>query len=99
MVWLRNKKNVLYCTLIWRRSLISAYVNVVYFISIFESKHIREQLIRDFNIKILNLSMVSGSSLTCGTALCPSARHINICLELVQPRKTHPNITEKLLTG
>ena len=26
-------------------------------------------------------------------------RHINPCLVLVQPRKTHPDITEKLLTG
>ena len=39
---------------------------------------------------------VAGSSIT---ALCPWARDINPCLVLVQPRKTHPNITEKLLTG
>ena len=35
----------------------------------------------------------------CVTALCPSARHINPSLELVQPRKTHPFITERLLMG
>ena len=40
-----------------------------------------------------------GSSLTSFSALLPSARRINPCLVLVQPRKTCPNITEKLLTG
>ena len=39
------------------------------------------------------------SSLISITALCPWARHINPCLVLVQPRKTRPDITEKLLTG
>ena len=38
-------------------------------------------------------------SLTGVTAMCPWARDINSCLVLVQPRKTHPDITEKLLTG
>ena len=33
------------------------------------------------------------------TALCPSAGHINPNLVLVQPRKTHPDLTERLLTG
>ena len=42
---------------------------------------------------------VVGSSLTDVTVLCPRARHINPCLVLVQPRKTHPEIAEKLLTG
>ena len=37
-----------------------------------------------------------GSSLTGITALCPGAR-INLCLVLVQPRKTCPFITETLL--
>ena len=37
-------------------------------------------------------------SLINGTVLCPWARQINPCLVLVKPRKTHPNITEKLLT-
>ena len=32
------------------------------------------------------------------TVLCPLARHINPSLVLVQTRKTHPDITEKLLT-
>ena len=41
----------------------------------------------------------AGSSLSGVTALCPSARHINPSLVLVQPRKTHPYITEKLLMG
>ena len=41
----------------------------------------------------------TGSSLSGITALCPWARHINPGLVLVQPRKTHPDITEKLLTG
>ena len=40
-----------------------------------------------------------GSSLSGVTALCPGARHINLSLELVQPRKTHPYITERLLMG
>ena len=42
---------------------------------------------------------VAGSSLVDGTALCPSARPNNSCLVLIQPRKTCPNITEKVLTG
>ena len=40
---------------------------------------------------------VAGSILTGVTALCPYARHINLCLVLVQPRKTCPNITEKVV--
>ena len=40
-----------------------------------------------------------GSSLTGVTALCPWARHINPSLVLVQPRKTCPYITERLLMG
>ena len=40
-----------------------------------------------------------GSSLTTGTVLCPLARHFILCLFLVQPRKTCPDMTEKLLTG
>ena len=40
-----------------------------------------------------------GSSLTGATALCPWARHINPSLVLVQPRKTRPFITERLLMG
>ena len=39
------------------------------------------------------------SSLTCVTALCPWARHINPSLVLVQPRKTRPYISERLLMG
>ena len=42
---------------------------------------------------------VAGSSLTGGIVLCPRERYINTCLVLVQPRKIHPDITEKLLTG
>ena len=41
----------------------------------------------------------AGSSLTSVTAWCPLARHINSSLVLVQPRKTHPDVTERLLTG
>ena len=32
-------------------------------------------------------------------ALCPRARHINPSLALVQPRKTRPYITERVLVG
>ena len=39
------------------------------------------------------------SSLMGVTALCPSARHINPSLVLVQPRKTCPFITERYLMG
>ena len=63
-----------------------------------ESK-LESSLISGLNIKILDLSRNAGGSFTGGTALCPSARHIDLYLELVQPRKTHPNITEKMLTG
>ena len=38
---------------------------------------------------------VVGWSLTGVTVLCPWTRHINLCLVLVQPRKTRPDITEK----
>ena len=41
----------------------------------------------------------AGSSLTGVTALCPWARHIHPSLVLVQPRKTCPYITERLLMG
>ena len=41
----------------------------------------------------------AGSSLTVVTELCPLARHINPSLVLVQPRKTRPYITERLLMG
>ena len=41
----------------------------------------------------------AGSSLTSVAVLCPWARHIYPCLELVQPRKTHPYINERLLMG
>ena len=41
----------------------------------------------------------AGSSFTAGTALCPLARHFILCIELVQPRKTCPDITEKMFTG
>ena len=41
----------------------------------------------------------AGSSLTGVTALCPCARHINPSLELVEPRKTNPFITERWLMG
>ena len=40
-----------------------------------------------------------GSSLISITVLCLVARHINPTLVLVQPRKTLPYITEKLLMG
>ena len=40
-----------------------------------------------------------GSSLTSITTLCPLARHINPSLVMVQPRKTRPYITERLLMG
>ena len=41
----------------------------------------------------------TGSSLTSFTALYPLAGHNNSSLVLVQPRKTHPFITERLLMG
>ena len=41
----------------------------------------------------------AGSSLTGFTVMCPWARHIDASLVLVQPRKTCPYITEKLLMG
>ena len=35
----------------------------------------------------------------CVVSLSRLARHINPCLVLVQPRKTHPDISARLLTG
>ena len=43
--------------------------------------------------------VAAGSSLTGITVLCPSARHNNPSLVLVQPRKTHPYVSERLLMG
>ena len=40
-----------------------------------------------------------GSSLSGITVLCPRARHIYPNLVLVQPRKTSPYITERLMMG
>ena len=43
---------------------------------------------------------VAGSSLTGVSVLCPRAKtHLIPCLVLVQPAKTRPDITGKLLTG
>ena len=42
---------------------------------------------------------VADSSLTGATALYHLARHIYPCLILVQPRKTRPDIAERLLTA
>ena len=33
------------------------------------------------------------------SVLCPWVKHFILCLVLAQPRKTHPKVTEKLLTG
>ena len=51
------------------------------------------------SVRVLNTRRAVGSSLTGVTMLCLWARHINPCLVLVQPRKTRPDITERLLTG
>ena len=40
------------------------------------------------------IQAVASSSIIGVTVLCPWARHINPCLELVQPRTTRPDITE-----
>ena len=50
-----------------------------------------ECLTRDRDAAVLSLTGI--------TALCPWARHINPSLVLVQPRKTLPFITERLLMG
>ena len=42
---------------------------------------------------------VAGLSLTGGTASRPGARHIMLCLILVQPRRIYPDWTDKMLTG
>ena len=41
----------------------------------------------------------TGSSFTSVTALCPTAKHINPSLVLVQPRMTRHHITDRLLMG
>ena len=43
--------------------------------------------------------VVAGSSLAGGIALCLRARHFILSLVLVQHRKTHPHMIEKLLIG
>ena len=42
---------------------------------------------------------VAGLRLTRGIALCPLVRLFILCLVLVQPRKTCPNMTEEWLPG
>ena len=42
---------------------------------------------------------VAGSNLSRGTALCPCTGHFIFCSVLVQHRITHPDMTEKVLTG
>ena len=42
---------------------------------------------------------VGGLSLNKGTVLGTWARHFILCLVLVQPRKTRPDMTEQMLTG
>ena len=44
-------------------------------------------------------SRVASSRITAGsvTVLCPQARHFIHCLVLVQPRKTHPYMTENFV--
>ena len=49
--------------------------------------------------RVLDSRRVAGLSPIGVTVLCPFARHIYPCLVLVQPKKTRPNLTEKLLTG
>ena len=49
-----------------------------------------ECLSRDQKIVVLSLKGITAFVLE---------QHINPWFVLVQPRKTHPNITEKLLTG
>ena len=39
------------------------------------------------------------ASLSLTGGMCPWARHFIFCLVLVQTWKTHPDMTEKLLTG
>ena len=36
----------------------------------------------------------AGSSFIEGTAFCPLARHFILCLVMVQPRKTHPDMSD-----
>ena len=43
--------------------------------------------------------MVAGSSLSETTELCLWARNFILCIVLVQPRKTRPYLSEKMLTN
>ena len=48
---------------------------------------------------LVSLKAYKGLSLTGRHCLYPLASHFNVCLLLIQPKKTYPDITEKLLTG
>ena len=65
--------------------------------------HLCKPLYREYSGSIVECLIrdrrAAGSSLTDITALCPRARHVNPSLERVQPRKTCPIITERLLMG
>ena len=63
----------------------------MYLLSTMQNGPVVECLTRD--------RVAAGSSLTGVTSLCPLARHITPSSVLVQPRKTRPYITERLLIG
>ena len=71
--------------------------NICYIISLFLLLFIERS--GSVNCRVLDFrSRVAGWSLTRGTALCPYARDIILYLVLVQPRKTCPDMIEKLMT-
>ena len=90
MFWMRNKENSFpICTLIWRPgdqlSLYSKPQNIA----------MGAQWLSG---RVLDLRLRGCVSSLIGVAvLCPSARHIYPSLVLVQSRKTHPCLTERLL--
>ena len=68
-------------------------------VAVVEDRHIMECYQASAVVECLTRERgVVGFSITSSTMLCPQARHINPCLVLVQPRKTHPNISENFLT-
>ena len=65
--------------------------NIVHFNCLFEGK----MLI----VQILNTIIPKISIFVLHGYIWQIPRHLSHCLVLVQPRKTHPDMTEKLLTG
>ena len=63
--------------------------------NIYVPKAVAQLILLDGDQRVASLSLISGGV----TVLCFLEQDTICCLVLVQPRKTCPDITEKLFTG